>query len=101
VANFSAPNALDVFSFRSVYADHFALLNEVRYADDQSCFQFGWLQNVADGGGRHSRVCLHNTKIHCGRKLHPKRAAVVKIDFDFRIWDEIVDCVAEDFLTEM
>ena len=73
----------------------------MRYADDQSCFQFGWLQNVADGGGRHSRLCLHNTKLHCGRKLHPQRAAFVKIDFDFGICDEIVDCVAENFLTEM
>src|SRR2546427_9647867 len=33
-------------------------LKKKKYTHDQSCFQFRWLQNVADGVGRHYLLCI-------------------------------------------
>src|SRR5262249_7072492 len=95
-----ALRAREVLARLGVDADQVALADEVRHGDDEPGLGLRGLQHVRDRGGLEAGRGLHDPQVDRLRQAHAHRPALVELDLDARVRDQVLDGVAEYLLVE-
>src|SRR4029079_17296132 len=93
-------NALQVGVVPRVDLDDRARFDELRYLDDEPRLELGWLGRGRGRRALHARLHLDDLQRDRRRELDGNRIAVVEIDRDDRLGEEILHRLTHDVVVE-
>src|SRR5207245_170909 len=93
-------HALDVGAGRGVDADAVPLGDERRHPDHQPRLHLGRLADVGDRGALDGGLRLHDRHLHRERQLDADRPALVHLDLELDVGDEVRHGIAQDVVAE-
>src|SRR5262245_62072229 len=92
--------SLDVRAGAGVDADHVPLVDERRHLHHEPGLHLGRLADVRDGRALDRGLGLHHLHRHVERQVDADRAALVELDPDLDVRDQVRDGVAEHVVGE-
>src|SRR5712692_2937175 len=93
-------HALDVGPARGVDPDPLAFRDERGHLDDEARLHLGRLAHVRDRPALDGRLRLHDRHVYRLRELDPDRAALVHLDLELDVRDQVGHGVAEHLARE-